>query len=111
MLFHVKMTVKLPANMDLQVAARLKSDEKELAQRLQQEGSLARRYFCPSLESLSFLGRPAAELQDEDVITPQIVHSTDIASRILCLPLYSGLEVSEILGAVRIIVNRHVKAA
>lgn len=38
MLFHVKMTVKLPANMDLQVAARLKSDEKELAQRLQQEG-------------------------------------------------------------------------
>ncbi|NHH85303.1 DegT/DnrJ/EryC1/StrS family aminotransferase [Cobetia sp. MB87] len=83
----------------------------EVMQRLQQEGYLARRYFCPSLESLSFLGRPAAELQDEGVVTPQIVHSTDIASRILCLPLYSGLEVSEILGAVRVIVNRHVKAA
>ncbi|GLK91256.1 muconolactone Delta-isomerase [Pseudomonas turukhanskensis] len=39
MLFHVKMTVKIPADMDPQVAARLKADEKELAQRLQQKGT------------------------------------------------------------------------
>lgn len=38
MLFHVKMTVKLPADMDPAVATKLKADEKELAQRLQREG-------------------------------------------------------------------------
>ncbi len=39
MLFHVKMTVKLPPDMDLASAARLKADEKELAQRLMREGT------------------------------------------------------------------------
>ncbi|MGH8355616.1 MAG: muconolactone Delta-isomerase [Pseudomonas sp.] len=38
MLFHVKMTVKLPLDMDPAQAARLKAAEKELAQRLQREG-------------------------------------------------------------------------
>jgi muconolactone D-isomerase len=38
MLFHVKMTVKLPADMDPALAARIKADEKELAQRLMREG-------------------------------------------------------------------------
>jgi muconolactone D-isomerase len=38
MLFHVKMTVNLPVDMDPAKATRLKADEKELAQRLQQEG-------------------------------------------------------------------------
>ena len=38
MLFHVKMTVKLPLDMDPDKAAKLKADEKELAQRLQREG-------------------------------------------------------------------------
>ncbi|MFU6378282.1 muconolactone Delta-isomerase [Metapseudomonas otitidis] len=39
MLFHVKMTVRLPADMDPERAARLKADEKALAQRLQREGT------------------------------------------------------------------------
>lgn len=39
MLFHVKMTVNLPLDMDPAKATRLKADEKELAQRLQQEGT------------------------------------------------------------------------
>jgi len=39
MLFHVKMTVKLPADMDPAQAARIKADEKELAQRLMREGT------------------------------------------------------------------------
>lgn len=39
MLFHVRMTVKLPVDMPADQAARLKADEKELAQRLQREGS------------------------------------------------------------------------
>ncbi|WP_312935435.1 muconolactone Delta-isomerase [Pseudomonas sp.] len=39
MLFHVKMTVKLPTAMDPAQAAQLKADEKALAQRLQEEGT------------------------------------------------------------------------
>ncbi|QKZ06763.1 muconolactone Delta-isomerase [Pseudomonas eucalypticola] len=38
MLFHVKMTVNLPPDMDPAKATALKADEKELAQRLQREG-------------------------------------------------------------------------
>ena len=38
MLFHVKMTVKLPLDMDPAKAAQIKADEKELAQRLMCEG-------------------------------------------------------------------------
>ena len=39
MLFHVKMTVKLPADMDPARAAQIKAEEKELAQRLMREGT------------------------------------------------------------------------
>jgi len=39
MLFHVKMTVKLPADMPAAQAAQLKADEKELAQGLMREGT------------------------------------------------------------------------
>ena len=38
MLFHVKMTVNLPVDMNQEKAAQLKADEKALAQRLQREG-------------------------------------------------------------------------
>jgi len=38
MLFHVKMTVNLPADMDPARAAQLKADEKALAQGLMREG-------------------------------------------------------------------------
>lgn len=38
MLFHVKMTVNLPLDMNPEHAARLKADEKALAQNLQREG-------------------------------------------------------------------------
>ncbi|MFZ3206948.1 MAG: muconolactone Delta-isomerase [Pseudomonas sp.] len=38
MLFHVKMTVKLPLDMDPAKAVQIKADEKELAQRLMREG-------------------------------------------------------------------------
>lgn len=39
MLFHVKMVVKLPLDMDQAKAEKLKADEKQLAQRLQREGT------------------------------------------------------------------------
>jgi len=38
MLFHVKMTVNLPFEMNPDLAAQLKADEMALAQRLQQQG-------------------------------------------------------------------------
>ncbi|CAN1600537.1 muconolactone Delta-isomerase [Pseudomonas sp. B21-028] len=38
MLFHIKMSVNLPLDMDPDRAAQLKADEKALAQRLQQQG-------------------------------------------------------------------------
>jgi muconolactone D-isomerase len=38
MLFHVRMNVNLPQAMPLEEAARLKQDEKDLAQQLQREG-------------------------------------------------------------------------
>lgn len=38
MLFHVKMTVKLPRDMSVEVADKLKADEKAFAQQLQQQG-------------------------------------------------------------------------
>ena len=38
MLFHVKMIVKLPVDMDPGKAFKLKADEKELAQSLMREG-------------------------------------------------------------------------
>lgn len=39
MLFHVKMIVKLPIDMDAAKAAQLKAEEKALAQRLQEQGT------------------------------------------------------------------------
>jgi muconolactone D-isomerase len=38
MLFHVKMTVNLPVDMPAEQAAKLKADEKALAQKLQDQG-------------------------------------------------------------------------
>ena len=39
MLFHVKMTVNLPQDMDPAKAAQIKADEKAMAQRLQADGT------------------------------------------------------------------------
>lgn len=58
-------------------------------------GVLARRYFFPSLESVQCLGANAVQPV-----------SKDIASRILCLPLYSGLEPE----SSRLIINTIKKA-
>ncbi|WP_323751977.1 DegT/DnrJ/EryC1/StrS family aminotransferase [Marinobacter sp.] len=51
-----------------------------VAATLKENGVLARRYFYPSLESLECLGAQAAQPV-----------SQDIASRILCLPIYAEL--------------------
>jgi dTDP-4-amino-4,6-dideoxygalactose transaminase len=52
----------------------------KVADHLKKSGILVRRYFYPSLESVQSLGAT----QKKNV-------STDIASRVLCLPIFSGL--------------------
>lgn len=56
-----------------------------VAATLKENGVLARRYFYPSLESVACLGAEA----DQPV-------SKDIASRILCLPIYSSLSIESV---------------
>lgn len=51
-----------------------------VAEHLKESAILVRRYFYPSLDSVQSLGA----LQKQPI-------STDIASRVLCLPIYSGL--------------------
>jgi dTDP-4-amino-4,6-dideoxygalactose transaminase len=47
---------------------------------LKQKGILPRRYFYPSLNTISYTKGPSCP------------NSEEISSRILCLPLYAGLE-------------------
>jgi len=49
-------------------------------EKLRKKGVLARRYFYPSLETLAFM--------DADIVQPT---SKDIATRILCLPIFDHL--------------------
>ncbi|HDS1733711.1 MULTISPECIES: muconolactone Delta-isomerase [Pseudomonas] len=95
MLFHVKMTVKLPADMDPAKATQLKADEKELAQRLQRDGTwrhlwrIAGHYAnysvfdVPSVEALhdTLMQLPLFPYMDIEVAGlcrhPSSVHSDD----------------------------------
>lgn len=86
MLFHVKMTVKLPLDMDPQVAARLKADEKELAQRLQREGRWRH------------LWRIAGHYANFSVFDVESVES--LHEVLMSLPLFPYMEI-EILGICR----------
>jgi len=62
------------------------ADERKSAyDRLSANNIFPRRYFYPSLNTLPYL-------KDQ----PSCPISEEIADRILCLPLYSGLEVSEV---------------
>jgi muconolactone D-isomerase len=79
MLFHVEMTVNLPADLDSVKAASLKAEEKAVAQRLQQEGiwrhlwRIAGRY---------------ANVSIFDVASPQQLH--DVLSQ---LPLFPYMQI------------------
>jgi dTDP-4-amino-4,6-dideoxygalactose transaminase len=57
-----------------------------VAATLKENGVLARRYFYPSLESVACL-----EAQSEQPV------SKDIASRILCLPIYAALNAEDVI--------------
>ncbi len=79
MLFHVRMTVKLPHDMPPDRAARLKADEKELAQRLQREGTWRHLWRVAGLY---------ANVSVFDVPDTQTLHYT-----LMQLPLYPYMEI------------------
>ncbi|KTT24484.1 muconolactone delta-isomerase [Pseudomonas oryzihabitans] len=79
MLFHVRMTVKLPTDMPADQAARLKGDEKELAQRLQREGTWRHLWRIAGLY---------ANVSIFDVPDAQALHDT-----LMQLPLYPYMEI------------------
>lgn len=79
MLFHVRMTVKLPVDMPAEQAARLKADEKELARRLQREGTWRHLWRIAGLY---------ANVSVFDVPDAQTLHDT-----LMQLPLYPYMEI------------------
>ena len=79
MLFHVRMTVKLPVDMPAEQAARLKADEKELAQRLQREGTWRHLWRIAGLY---------ANFSVFDVPDNQALHDT-----LMQLPLYPYMDI------------------
>lgn len=79
MLFHVRMTVKLPTDMPADHATRLKVDEKELAQRLQREGTWRHLWRIAGLY---------ANVSIFDVPDAQALHDT-----LMRLPLYPYMEI------------------
>lgn len=79
MLFHVHMTVKLPPDMPAEQAARLKADEKALAQRLQHEGTWRHLWRVAGLY---------ANVSVFDVPDTQTLHDT-----LMSLPLYPYMDI------------------
>jgi muconolactone D-isomerase len=79
MLFHVRMTVKLPTDMPPEKAAQLKADEKALAQRLQQEGIWRHLWRLAGLY---------ANVSVFDVPDNQALHDL-----LMSLPLYPYMEI------------------
>jgi dTDP-4-amino-4,6-dideoxygalactose transaminase len=63
----------------------------EVQKILNNKGIFPRRYFFPSLNTIPYINRAEMPI------------SESIASRILCLPLYSGLTNEEVLTIVSII--------
>lgn len=79
MLFHVKMTVNLPLDMNPEHAARLKADEKALAQRLMEQGKW---------RHLWRIAGQYANYSVFDVASVQELHDT-----LMQLPLFPYMEI------------------
>ena len=79
MLFQVCMTVKLPHDMPADQAARLKADEKELAKRLQRDGTWRHLWRIAGLY---------ANVSIFDVTDNQALHDT-----LMQLPLYPYMDI------------------
>ncbi|MBK5511656.1 muconolactone Delta-isomerase [Pseudomonas sp. TH15] len=86
MLFHVKMTVNLPLDMNPERAAQLKADEKALAQRLQEQGKWRHLWRIAGLY---------ANYSVFDVPSVEALHDT-----LMLLPLFPYMDI-EIDGLCR----------
>lgn len=65
--------------------------------KLKEHKIIPRRYFYPSLDTLKYLNSPVilSDNKESPADHQACLISRDIASRILCLPIYPGLSVSE----------------
>jgi dTDP-4-amino-4,6-dideoxygalactose transaminase len=61
---------------------------------LNSDGVFPRRYFYPSLTQLPYVPHSTCDI------------ATDVASRILCLPLYYGLSEDDLMNTVSILNNK-----
>lgn len=79
MLFHVKMTVKIPSTMDTKIADELKLRERELSQKLQREGKWKHIWRIAGL----YANYSVFDVEDAD----------ELHSIMMQLPLYPYMEV------------------
>jgi muconolactone D-isomerase len=79
MLFHVKMTVKIPPTMDTKIADDLKLRERELSQKLQREGKWKHIWRIAGL----YANYSVFDVEDAD----------ELHSIMMQLPLYPYMEV------------------
>ncbi|KFE51728.1 muconolactone Delta-isomerase [Pseudomonas syringae] len=85
MLFQVRMTVKLPHDMSAGQAARLKADEKELAQSLQREGTWRHLWRIAGLyANVSIFDVPDAQALHDTLIQLPLFPFMDIEVTALC---------------------------
>jgi len=85
MLFQVRMTVKLPHDMPAGQAARLKADEKELAQSLQREGTWRHLWRIAGLyANVSIFDVPDAQALHDTLIQLPLFPFMDIEVTALC---------------------------
>lgn len=79
MLFHVKMTVKIPSTMDPKIADELKLRERELSQKLQREGKWKHIWRIAGL----YANYSVFDVEDAD----------ELHAIMMQLPLYPYMEV------------------
>jgi muconolactone D-isomerase len=85
MLFHVRMTVKLPPDMPAEQAAGLKADEKALAQRLQREGTWRHLWRIAGLyANVSVFDVPDAQTLNDTLMQLPLYPYMDIEVMALC---------------------------
>lgn len=85
MLFHVRMTVKLPHDMPAEKAALLKANEKEMALRLQQEGTWRHLWRIAGLyANVSIFDVPDALTLNDTLMQLPLYPYMDIEVTTLC---------------------------
>lgn len=85
MLFHVRMTVKLPPDMPAEKAALLKANEKEMALRLQQEGTWRHLWRIAGLyANVSIFDVPDALTLNDTLMQLPLYPYMDIEVTTLC---------------------------